>query len=269
MKKKLLAIENPELRRLRVIILQILILKLIYCITSRLSHNDMFGVAHLSRVTFLCNQPLVAQRTSLKMFSWFKGEEKPKFDTAEFHQPEFYHGNEGPKFKVLSDESCEDYETRLYEPTKWVSTKTESSDLGDSMGKGFWKLFNYIGGKNEAKSKVAMTCPVRGTVTTLDGDKSEIVTSFFVDKSKDCPAPTDETVFFQEQEETKVYVRHFGGFSNNNLYKEHLQALKDSLDRDGRCYVTGIYYTAGYDPPFRLWGRRNEVYVKAAEQNTK
>lgn len=233
----------------------------------------MFGVAHLSRVVLLRSRPfIVAQHnfsgtfsTFSKMFGWFKGEEKPKIDTTEFHQPEFYHGNEGPKFKVLPDESCEDYETRIYEPTKWVSTKMESSDHGDAIGKGFWKLFNYIGGKNEAKSKVAMTCPVRGTVKALDGgEKSEIVTSFFVDKSKDCPAPTEETVFFQEEDkETKMYVRHFGGFSNNNLYKEHLQALKDSLDRDGRGYVTGVYYTAGYDPPFRLWGRRNEVYVSS------
>lgn len=251
-----------------------LILILIHnCVMSRwvVTQHTMHPVALLSRVVFRRSERFyLAQHSFSTMFSWFKGEEKPKIDTSEFHQPDFYHGSQGPSFKVLSsDEKGEDYETRIYEPTKWVSTKMETSDYGDAMGKGFWKLFNYIGGKNEAKSKVAMTCPVRGTVTSLDENKSEVVTSFFVDKTKDCPAPTEENVFFQEEEEEiKVYVRHFGGYAKDYLYKEHLQTLKDSLVRDGRRYVSGMYYTAGYDPPFRPWGRRNEVYVKAADENT-
>ncbi|KXJ29177.1 Heme-binding protein 2 [Exaiptasia diaphana] len=198
---------------------------------------------------------------------WFKGEEKPKKDTSEFHYPDFYNGSIGPRFKLL--DSDEDYETRIYESTKWVSTDMETSDYGDAMSKGFWKLFGYIGGKNETKSKVAMTIPVRGTVTQHEGETKSVVTSFFVDQSKDCPAPTEETVFVKEEsEEVKVYVRNFGGFAKDHSYKENLQALKDSLDRDGKCYVTGVYFTAGYDPPFKLWGRRNEVYVQAASENT-
>lgn len=203
------------------------------------------------------------------MFSWFKGEEKPKKDTSVFHYPDFYNGSIGPRFKVL--DSNEDYETRVYEPTKWVSTEMETSDYGDAMSKGFWKLFGYIGGKNEKKSKVAMTIPVRGTVNTpQEGEtKLTVVTSFFVDQSKDCPAPTEETVHLQEEsEEVKVFVRHFGGFAKDHTYKENLKTLKDCLDRDGKCYVTGVYFTAGYDPPFKLWGRRNEVYVKAAPEST-
>jgi len=207
----------------------------------------------------------ITSRNHSTMFSWFKGEEKPKTDQSEFHVPEFYHGIQGPRFKVLAAESGEDYETRIYEPTKWISTKMETTDFEDTRGKGFWKLFNYIGGKNEAKSKVAMTCPVRGTVLTKEGEeKMTVTTSFFVDKEKECPAPTDETLFFEEEEESKFYVRHFGGYSKDYLWKENLQALKDSLDRDGKCYVTGVYFTAGYDPPYRLWGRRNEICLKAA-----
>lgn len=199
------------------------------------------------------------------MFSWFKGEEKPKIDVTEFHQPEFYHGGQGPEFKVSKAESTDDYEARIYKPTKWITSKMEVQDYEEGSSKSFWQLFNYIGGKNETNSKVAMTVPVRSTVE-VDEDKTKSARmSFFVDPTKDCPAPTEEGLFFEEEGEKKFYVSHFGGFAKYHLYKEHLNTLKAALDRDGKSYVTDTYYTAGFDPPFRLWGRRNEVYVEAKD----
>lgn len=199
------------------------------------------------------------------MFSWLKGEEKPKIDVTEFHQPEFYHGTQGPNFKVLTAESKEDYDARIYQPTKWITSKMEVKDYEEGSSKSFWQLFNYIGGKNETKSKVAMTCPVRSTVEVDEDKVKSARMSFFVDPTKDCPAPAEEGLFFEEEGEKKFYVCNFGGFAKHHLYTEHLKKLKAALDRDGKGYVTDTYYTAGHDPPFRLWGRRNEVYVEAKD----
>jgi hypothetical protein len=200
------------------------------------------------------------------MLSWLKGEEKPKVDVTEFHQPEFYYGNQGPTFKVLTSESTDDYETRVYKPTKWVSTKMDVTDYEEGSGQAFWKLFNYIGGKNEKKDKVAMTCPVRTTVE-LDQDKVKSARiSLFVDSTKECPTPSEEGLYFEEEGETKFYVSNFGGFAKHHLYTENLQKLKACLDRDGKSYVTDTYYTAEHDPTFSLWGRRNEVYLRPAPE---
>ena len=43
------------------------------------------------------------------------------------------------------------------------------------------------------------------------------------------------------------------------------QALSDALDADGVEYDDSHFYSAGYDPPFRLRGRHNEIWIKAKE----
>jgi hypothetical protein len=39
-----------------------------------------------------------------------------------------------------------------------------------------------------------------------------------------------------------------------------------ALDRDDQPYKTKTFFFAGYDPPFRLTGRHNEVWVVADEK---
>jgi hypothetical protein len=37
----------------------------------------------------------------------------------------------------------------------------------------------------------------------------------------------------------------------------------EKLDGEGRKYSSSHYYSAGYDSPFRLVGRHNEVWIMA------
>lgn len=53
--------------------------------------------------------------------------------------------------------------------------------------------------------------------------------------------------------------RTYGGFSNENSKREELLKLMESLQRDGVQYIDKPYYAVGYDSPFKLTNRRNEV----------
>ena len=60
--------------------------------------------------------------------------------------------------------------------------------------------------------------------------------------------------------------RTYGGFSNEQVKRENLLKLVESLTRDGMSFQEQPYYTAGYDSPFKLTNRRNEVWIlKKAE----
>ena len=98
-------------------------------------------------------------------------------------------------------------EIRQYPAAKWVQTtfETSSSDLKSKTSPNFYKLFNYIGGKNSLNAKISMTAPVLMVlVNKAKGDlidmKSEMSASmrFYVPKEKqdNTPVPTDGSVSF-------------------------------------------------------------------------
>ena len=62
-----------------------------------------------------------------------------------------------------------------------------------------------------------------------------------------------------------LFYRRYGGFSNEKAKREELLKLLESLQRDGVQYVDKPFYTAGYDSPFKLTNRRNEVWVLKKE----
>ena len=200
------------------------------------------------------------------MFSFLKGE-KPKIDTSEFHTPESYRGSEGPRFKIL--ESKDDYEIRLYESSHWMNTSSNCSDYEKGSSSLFWRLFKYIRGENEGNNAIAMTIPVRVRVDLDDEGKSKTVTmGFYLPAAFQAspPVPTNQEVFYEKEEGCVMYAAHFGGFAKEKDWKENLEKLKAALDRDGKGYVQNTYSTAGHDPPYRLFGRHNEVLLVADPQ---
>lgn len=55
--------------------------------------------------------------------------------------------------------------------------------------------------------------------------------------------------------------RTYGGFTNMQKSREELLNLLESLQRDGARYKDMPYYVCGYDSPFKLVNRRNEVWI--------
>ncbi|XP_056261727.1 heme-binding protein 2 isoform X2 [Seriola aureovittata] len=177
------------------------------------------------------------------MFSGWKTslDVKGSFDTCSHvmlkavGQALFSSGLQNPKF-TAEEKKGEDYEIRTYHATKWVSTSLSGMQLDAAMNTGFRRLFRYIQGNNQNKEHQASP-----------------------------PEPSDPEVFVENRKEFTAYIRTYGGFSNENMKREELLKLLESLQRDVVPYVDKPFYTVGYDSPFKLTNRRNEVWVLKKE----
>ncbi|XP_026175105.1 heme-binding protein 2 [Mastacembelus armatus] len=181
----------------------------------------------------------------------------------------FSTGLQNPKF-TADEKKGEDYEIRTYDATKWVSTSLSGMQFDAALSAGFRKLFSYIQGSNKGNVKVEMTAPVTCRVDPGAGPtcESQFTVSFYIpEEHQDSPPePSDPDVFVEQRKEFTAYVRTYGGYSNENMKREELLKLVESLQRDGAQYIDHPYYVAGYDSPFKLTKRRNEVWVLKKEE---
>uniref|UniRef100_A0A1A8CL10 Heme binding protein 2 n=1 Tax=Nothobranchius kadleci TaxID=1051664 RepID=A0A1A8CL10_NOTKA len=183
----------------------------------------------------------------------------------------FSTGLKNPKF-TAEEPKGQDYEIRTYHAAKWVSTSVNGMQGDEAMKTGFRRLFSYIQGNNQNKASVEMTAPVTCRVVPGAGPacESQFTISFYIpdELQSNPPEPSDTNVFMEDRKEFTAYVRTYGGFANDEMKREELLKLLESLKRDGAEFVDAPYYTAGYDAPFKLINRKNEVWVlkKAEEQ---
>uniref|UniRef100_A0A452VH73 Heme-binding protein 2 n=1 Tax=Ursus maritimus TaxID=29073 RepID=A0A452VH73_URSMA len=157
------------------------------------------------------------------------------------------------------------YEIRHYGPAKWVSTSVESMDWDSAIQTGFTKLNGYIQGKNEKEMKIKMTAPVTSLVEPGAGPFSEsiITISLYIpsEQQSDPPRPSESDVFIEDRAEMTVFVRAFDGFSSAQKNQEQLLTLASTLREEGKVFNEKVYYTAGYNSPFKLLDRNNEVWL--------
>lgn len=184
------------------------------------------------------------------------------------------HYTQGPDKKYCGDLDCpdyvvvnktDDYELRHYKPSKWATTEESGIDFKDASNKNFMRLFDYISGNNKKKMKIPMTEPVITAVKVSQGPfcESDYLMHFFVPHNlqKDTPEPTSPKVKLVEYPETFVYVRSFGGFITLETLQENGAKLYAALQRDNIKYDDSEYLYAGYDAPYKLTNRHNEVMV--------
>uniref|UniRef100_H0WR47 Heme-binding protein 2 n=2 Tax=Otolemur garnettii TaxID=30611 RepID=H0WR47_OTOGA len=159
----------------------------------------------------------------------------------------------------------ENYEIRRYGPAKWVSTSVESMDWDSAIQTGFAKLSDYIQGKNEKEMKIKVTAPVTSYVEPGSGPFSEptITVSLYIPSELqfDPPRPSESDVFIEDRAEMTVFVRSFDGFCSAQKNQEQLLTLANILREEGKVFDEKVYYTAGYNSPFELLNRNNEVWL--------
>jgi hypothetical protein len=179
--------------------------------------------------------------------------------------PWFCHGIDCPEF---TQDEVDGIETRAYESKQWASTTVMGTDLDTAMDTGFQRLFDYISGANEAGSKINMTAPVLNKITPGAGPNCDTTfeISFFVPynlQGETPPKPTSDLVYTQTLPKMNVAVKEFGGFAKSKEIIAEAAELESSVGKaeDIEAENEEIWYYAGYDPPFRLTNRHNEVWV--------
>jgi len=77
---------------------------------------------------------------------------------------------------------------------------------------------------------------------------------------------SDGTVFVDRMKEMTVYVRQFSGYARKfDDWRKEAVALGKALKAEDLSYVKEYYFTNGYDAPFKLLNRHNEIwFIKKA-----
>ncbi|XP_052781539.1 heme-binding protein 2-like isoform X1 [Mya arenaria] len=176
-----------------------------------------------------------------------------------FTVPKFCNNLACPAFMVIS--STSEYEVREYAETEWVSTNQTNMDGYRYNYNMFMRLFGYIKGENGADQPISMTCPVVKRINLSRGPTMSTM-SFFVDpKQSPAPEPINPNVGLYTVPSFTAYVRQFGGFTRGKkVWQDQADLLGNALKRDGLEFREDIFWTAGYDSPWKSQNRHNEVW---------
>ncbi len=150
------------------------------------------------------------------------------------------------------------FEIRSYEATLFTSVQLSGNKYKDASKEGFSILAGYIFGGNEKNEKIAMTSPVAMSL------EDSMTMMFMVPKKykkETLPQPDQSQIKFREEPAKTVAAITFGGWADDEKIEKYKQKLKSALDAEGINY-TNRFYFLGYNPPFELINRKNEIIVE-------
>ncbi|MFT5753471.1 MAG: hypothetical protein ACI9FW_001403 [Flavobacterium sp.] len=163
-------------------------------------------------------------------------------------------------YKVIK--KYDTFEIRNYEATLFTSVKLSTKEYKKASSKGFSILAGYIFGKNEKNEKIAMTSPVS---MSLDDSMTMM---FMVPKKKNketLPQPSNSQIEFREEPAKTVAAITFGGWVNDEKIEKYKNKLIASLEAKEIPY-TNRFYFLGYNPPYEVFNRKNEVIVELQKE---
>lgn len=151
------------------------------------------------------------------------------------------------------------FEIRRYPPALVASVYDKDKSYSESANSSFRRLANFIFGGNQNNVKIAMTAPVHMEFSESGSKMSFVMPSGFDEKS--LPRPNDPGVEITRSEERKVVVLGFGGFANDKKIKSKTAELMRYIEERG-LKIKGSPEYLGYDSPFKLVGRKNEIIAE-------
>lgn len=165
-------------------------------------------------------------------------------------------GIEKHKYTVIKE--VDDVEIRRYETALFSSVVLNTPSYDQASNLGFRVLAGYIFGGNASGEKIAMTSPVAMEL----GDSLKM--SFMVPSTKsenELPKPKDAQIFFEKKEGQTMAAIQFGGWANDERIKVYKKKLATILNKNGIKFKGNFSYL-GYNPPYTLINRRNEIVVE-------
>ncbi len=160
------------------------------------------------------------------------------------------------KYEVIK--SYDKFEIRRYEPALFSSVILEKKGYKENSGEGFRILAGYIFGGNESNEKIAMTSPVAMEL----GDTSKMM--FMVPESyqlENLPTPNNSKIVFEKKEEKIMAAIQFSGWADDEKIEKYKLILINELEKE-KLLTNGKFTFLGYNAPFELTNRRNEVIVE-------
>ncbi|MCR9173635.1 MAG: heme-binding protein [bacterium] len=160
--------------------------------------------------------------------------------------------------KYTVESQHDKFEIRTYSSSVVASVNLGSGTYDQNSSRGFRKLANYIFGGNQESQEIAMTSPVMMNL----GDSSAM--HFFMPEGynlDNLPSPNNQEVVLQEMAPKRVAVIRFGGWANQAKIDKYKKKLSEYLAEEGIEH-TGNFAFLGYNAPYEVTNRRNEVIVE-------
>lgn len=163
---------------------------------------------------------------------------------------------ETPEYKVIK--TYDEVEVRLYPKMVVAKTKLSGGSFDNQGNNGFRTIANYIFGGNEKNLKISMTAPV--VMNMGDTASMYFVMPKAYDKSE-LPKPNSNKVEIVEEGEKTLAVIEFGGYSSDEKIEKYRKKLEQILVKN-KVKIKGAYLFMGYNAPWDVINRRNEVAVE-------
>jgi hypothetical protein len=77
------------------------------------------------------------------------------------------------------------------------------------------------------------------------------------------PSPTSRAAYIKSLPALQVWVLPYSGWSNEAMAKTKATELMTKLRAAGQKFDAASWWTAGYNGPYDLIDRHNEVWVRA------
>lgn len=164
--------------------------------------------------------------------------------------------SEQQAYKVIRKEK--EFEIRYYPAAVMAKISSSSKSYRDLGYSGFGKLAKYIFGGNSEQKQIAMTSPVHMDIGDTVATMAFVMPAKF--KKEDLPKPDNTDIQLEVAAAEYVAALQFDGFANTASIDKNKALLKKQLTAKGISFY-GNFRFLGYNPPYQLFGRRNEVIV--------
>ncbi|MFK7937266.1 MAG: heme-binding protein [Saprospiraceae bacterium] len=159
------------------------------------------------------------------------------------------------------DKKYANFEIRSYEASLFTSVQLSTNEYKKGSSQGFSILAKYIFGGNDKNESIAMTSPVAMSL------EDSMTVMFMVPKKyqkETLPQPNQSQIQFREEPAKTVAAITFGGWSNDEKIKQYKAQLIAALDAEGIAHTSRFYFL-GYNPPYEVFNRKNEIIVELAK----
>jgi hypothetical protein len=155
-------------------------------------------------------------------------------------------------------------EARYYPNALLATVHGSSNEYRSTANQHFRVLAGYIFGGNDRSQSIAMTSPVHMSFGEGGSTMSFVMPSSM--KKEDLPKPNDRGITFEESGEKYVVAVRFGGWADDEKIEKNKQLLLKMLETLGISPKSAPWYM-GYNPPFQLINRRNEIAVEVSAED--
>ena len=163
---------------------------------------------------------------------------------------------EEQKYTVILKDG--DFEVRFYPSTTIAKINSSAKTYKELSGPGFRKLAGYIFGGNDENKSISMTSPVHMNINDSISSMSFVMPSTY--SKENLPKPNDSTIVIEKTPDEYAAVLLFSGFASDKDLQIYSQKLLDILSEKG-IKPYGNTRFLGYNPPYQLLARRNEIIV--------